>query len=117
MFWDVIKRLVDLTYLLLGLVMMAVLFSSVVQNQSTLDFEGSLKSFQEQVGKTISTNLEYAETRINRLARTQDDFQNSTSARMDILEGKVKAFETENKALKSQQKVIQNNLNLNTQNN
>lgn len=116
MFWEVIKRLVDLTYLLLGLVMVVVLYSGVNQNTNNFNFEESLRGFKENITKTISNNLEYLEVKVNRVARNVDDYQNSSTTRINILEGRVTALELENKALKLQQKTINNNLNSNVVN-
>lgn len=110
MFWEVIKRLVDLTYLLLGLVMVVVLYSGVNQNTNNFNFEESLRGFKETITKTISSNLEYMEVKVNRVARNVDDYQNSSATRINILESRVTALELENKNLKNQSKVINNNL-------
>lgn len=116
MFWKFVERLVLTTYLLLGLVMGIVLYGGVNQNAKAFDFEGSLQVFKEDITKAISSNLEYTEVRLNRLSRQQDEYQSSMSTRQDILEGKVKALEQENKNLKNQSKVINNNLNNNVVN-
>lgn len=110
MFWKFVERLVLTTYLLLGLVMGIVLYGGVNQNAKAFDFEGSLQLFKEDITKAISSNLEYTENRVNRLSRNVDEYQSSMSTRQDILEGKVKALEQENKNLKNQSKVINNNL-------
>lgn len=116
MFWKFVERLVLTTYLLLGLVMGIVLYGGVNQNAKAFDFEGSLQVFKEEITKAISNNLQYVETRVNRLSRNVDEYQSSMSTRQDILEGKVKALEQENKNLKNQSKVINNNLNNNVVN-
>lgn len=116
MFWKFVERLVLTTYLVLGLVMGIVLYGGVNQNAKAFDFETSLELFKEDITKAISSNLEYTETRVNRLSRQQDEYQSSMSTRQDILEGKVKALELENKTLKNQPKNINNLLNNNTVN-
>ncbi|MNE98445.1 hypothetical protein D3C80_1969550 [compost metagenome] len=79
-------------------------------------FELSLVALEDKWVKNAESNLVYVEKRLGALARTQDEYMNSTSVRLDTLEGKVKAFEIENKALKQQQKIYNNNLNINTVN-
>lgn len=116
MFWEVVKRLVDLSFLLLAIVMTTILWTGSVNNNKSFDFENGFNVLKEQIDKSMTDNLNYYENRINRLSRNVDDYQSSMSTRQDILEGKVKALELENKILKNQPKNINNNLNNNTVN-
>ena len=116
MFWEVVKRLVDLSFLLLAIVMTTILWTGSVNNNKSFDFENGFNVLKEQIDKSMTDNLNYYEGRLNRLSRNVDDYQSSMSTRQDILEGKVKVLELENKTLKSQPKNINNNLLNNTVN-
>lgn len=112
MIWTILDRVVNLTFLLLAIIIITILLQAQKEDSHSNNVYETVKALDVKITKVISTNLEYVETRINRLARTQDEYQSSTSTRLDSLEGKIRAIEAENKALKSQQKIINTNNNL-----
>ena len=112
MIWTILDRVVNLTFLLLAIIIITILLQARGDDAHSNNAFDAVKALDIKLAKVIATNLEYAEVRINRLARNADEYQTSTSVRLDSLEGKVRAIEAVNKALKSQQKIINTNNNL-----
>ena len=113
MFWIVIDRCVNLTFLLLAMVIIGTLLSNSEEEDRTDTFTLEVAALREDFRKVMDNNIAYVEGRVNKLSQTQDEYQVSTSNRLGIVEDRMKALEQENKALKHQQKIINNNLNYN----
>lgn len=114
--WDIVQRVASITTLFLLITMSVVVLNNgkaaVQEDHLTL----RLEKYHEDNQKAISNNLSYIESRLNRLAVNQDSYQNGTANSLLILEERIKVLESENKGLKSQQKIINNNNNLNVVN-
>lgn len=108
-FWVVVDRLVSLTFLLLSTVILALLFNTSNDNFNMEALGVELKSIRESFKKVADNHLSYLENRINTVSKTQDDYAIVVSNRLSILEVKIAALETENKQLKMQSKIVNNN--------
>lgn len=113
MFWVIIDRVVNLTFLLLALMIISVLISNSNKQDSEDKFILEVAALRQDFRKVMDANLLYLEKRQNKQAEIQDDYQTSTSRRIDTIEEDVKALKKENKDLKLAQKVINNNTNTN----
>lgn len=110
--WDILQRVVSITTLFLLIIMIAVIFSNGKATVESDYLAIRIEEYKEDSNKMAANNLSYLEARLNRLAENQDSYQNGTATRLSILEARVKVLETENKDLKSQAKVVNNNTNL-----
>lgn len=106
MFWKIIERTQTLAFLLLAVVLIAAQYK---KDNTTNEVSAARQDFRNVLQNTIS----YTEGRVNKLAEVQDDYQNSTSRRLYILEGRLDMVEKENRALKTQQKIFNTNTNTN----
>lgn len=116
MFWVVIDRTVNLTFLLLALVIIGTLLSNSKKEDRDERFILEIAALRQDFRKVMDNNLSYLEKRQNTQAEIQDQYQFSTSRRIDVVENRITKLEKENKALKQQQKIVNNNLNINTLN-
>lgn len=112
MLWIILDRMVNLTFLLLAVVIIGTLLSNSKKDEKDERFALEVTALRQDFRKVMDSNLAYAEGRINKLAETQDEYQVSTSRRIDILYERVETLEKENKSLKLQAKIINTNNNL-----
>lgn len=54
-----------------------------------------LTTLEAQLGVKSGNWVHYLETRINRVAQTQDEYQTSTTKRVDLLEERIRKLERE----------------------
>lgn len=106
MFWTIVDRLANLTFLLLAVLLITILLTNSNETAGYNNFQEQLKVFKGQMIGVMDKNIQYTESRVNRLQEQQDSYQNSTSSRMDVLERKMQKLEADNK---KQLKVINNN--------
>lgn len=85
------------------------LYNLYKENPSKIEGDGA-------VVEVSNNNILYLESRINKIASLVDNNNNALQTKVDILESKVKSLEQENRTLKLQQKVVNNNLNNNVVN-
>lgn len=111
MSWVILDRVVNLTFLLLAVVIIATLLSNSNNQDSQERFLLEIAALRQDFRKVMDANLNYLEKRQNKQAEIQDDYQVSTSRRLDIMEENIKSLKKENKDLKLQQKNIINNTN------
>lgn len=109
MLWTIIDRLVNLTFLFLATALLTLLFNTSSDNFNMEAISIELKAIRDSFKKVSDNHLLYLENRINTVAKTQDEYQVSTSARLNILETRLSLMEKENNQLKTQSKVINYN--------
>lgn len=116
MFWTVLHRAVDITFLLLSITILVLMLNITSDSATSGIFKAELEEVRQDVKLAIDRSSTYLENKINRLAETQDIYQSSTSRRMEVLENKIKVIEKENKDLKVFKRdstvLIQNNNNV-----
>lgn len=110
MFWIVLGRVVDLTFLLLAVVILTILMGNSSELSATNKFSSELSVFKKQTRDVMDNNIEYVEGRVNRLAETQDSYMITMSRRIDILESKLRMFEEKKK---EHSNVVNTNNNVN----
>lgn len=107
MFWTIVDRLANLTFLLLAVLLITILLTNSNETAGYNNFQEQLEVFRKETLRVMDKNISYTENRVNRLQEQQDSYQNSTtSSRMDVLERKMQKLEADNK---KQLKVINNN--------
>lgn len=109
MFWTIIDRLVNLTFLLLSTAILTLLFNTSSDNFNMEAVGIELKAIRDSFKKVSDNHLSYLENRINTVSKTHDDHHVIVSNRLNILEVKLAALETENKQLKTQSKIVNYN--------
>ena len=117
MFWKVIHRMVDLTFLILSITTLGLLLNITNDNATSGAFKTELKEIRQEMQSLSDNTLKYLEGRVNKLAEVQDIYQSSTHQRISLMEQRIKALEAENKGLKSQVKAVNNVVISNSANN
>lgn len=107
MFWTYLQGAVNFVFLLLAVTLLSLLWSNTQDLNKDANMQKHFEIFKESVHKAMSNNIQYVETRINKIAQNSDDYQVSTSNRLYVLEDKVKKLEQDNKA-------SSRNININT---
>lgn len=106
MFWTVVDRVVNLTFLLLAIITITMLLNNTSDNTQSKNIDSKIELYKEQNMKVMSNNVSYMEGRINRQSEQQDSYQNSTDQRLSIIESQIKLMLSDKK---SNQKIINNN--------
>ena len=114
MIWKILDRAGTLAYLLLSTILITILMNNSSENAGINNYAQKLESAKKESLNAISNNVNYFETRINKLSETQDSYQVSTDQRVYVLEQRVKELQTDKK---QNQRVINNNINTNTNTN
>lgn len=113
MLWVIIERAVHLATLVLLVVMLSIIF---INNKSSEDLSRiDLKIEQNRADriKSITTNMEYVDGRLNRLSEAQDNYQVLIDRRLHIMEVVVKGLSED---ARIGQKIVNTNNNVNTNN-
>lgn len=111
--WDILKRAIDIIHFTVLILMASVLFISNKSGEDSLAFSNKLDSAKQEMVKLVSNNTSYLETRLNRTDEKQDSYQNTSSSQISLLTKRVDMLERDKK---QNQKVIQNNIQNNTNN-
>ena len=117
MLWTILDRAVNLAFLVLAITIITVLTKTGNQDYDNNTLHLNLQASEKRIQKVIDNNLRYVEGRVNGNAQTQDEYQVSTSRRLDLVERKLKALESEKRGLKSQSKNVNSILIQNSGNN
>lgn len=107
MVWIIVERAVHIATLMLLILMIAIIFSNNKSSDERTTFNLQLEEFKQEVARVRSKNIEYLENRINRQAETQDNYQNSTSSKLTILEKRIIQLELQAKT--TGPRIINNN--------
>ena len=114
MVWVILERCVQLTTLILLILMVVVIFSSNRSVEERNTFNLQLEEFRQDVIKVRARNIAYLEGKVNKVSENQDNYQNTTGSKLNILEQRVLKIEQEDK---KNNRVVNVNNNNNTQNN
>ncbi len=107
--WEIIQRITSLSTVFLLIVMLSMITADSKTSLDKNNILTKVEQSKEEFRKVMANNLEYVEKRINRLAENQDNYQNATAKEISLLKVRVNTLEEENKALKSQAKIVNNN--------
>jgi hypothetical protein len=110
MVWVIVERVVHLFTLVLLIVMLSIIFTNNKASQDSLHFETKLSQYKEENQTVRNNNIAYIEKRINKLQEQQDNYQILVDRRLLIMESQVRILSDSNK---SNQKVVQTNINNN----
>lgn len=114
MIWEIVRRVVDLSTLLLLIMIISIILKNDKGQEDIGNFGLKLDQYRIESLRVMSNNVDYADTRINKLAEIQDSYQVGTDRRLGILEERIKMFQLDKM---NNQKIINNNTNTNLNNN
>lgn len=97
MFWKVLERVINLLILMSLILMITILFNNTKAENISEALIQSIAGIKQESLKAISNNVEYFESRINRLSENQDNYQVGTSGRLSVIEQKIQKIEQEEK--------------------
>lgn len=106
--WDILKRAIDVIHFVVLVLMVSILFLNNNTSEQVATYGLKMESLKEDVMKVISNNTSYLETRQNRIDAKQDNYQNTSSAQISLLNQRVERLE---KAYKNDNKIINTNTN------
>lgn len=107
MFWTILQNAVNVVFLAVGITLLTILWSNTQDLKNDENIVAHFELFKKETQKVMINNINYVETRINKLSETQDSYQVVTSSRLSILEKKLEKIEKENK---QQNKIVNNNI-------
>lgn len=107
MVWVIIERVVHLTTLMLLILMITIIFTNNKSGEDRDNFSLKLEQFKQDSLGVMSNNVSYLETRINKSNESQDNYQNTTTTRIYLLEKRVEKLE---QGSKLNNKIINNNI-------
>lgn len=113
MIWEIIRRVIDLFTLLLLIVIISIILTNNKSQEDIGNFGLKLEQYKQESMRVMSNNIDYVDGRINKLAEAQDSYQVGTDRRLNILEERMRDYQADKK---DQTKMIQNNLQIQTNN-
>lgn len=113
MAWIIIDRVVSLTFLLLAVTTLILLLNTSSATKEASNFGEKLELYKQESIKVMSSNINYMDGRLNKVAENQDSYQVSSDQRMYVLEMQVKQLMSDKK---NNQKIVNNNINTLTNN-
>lgn len=107
--WDILKRAIDIIHFVVLVLMVSVLFLNNKSSENVASFGLKVDSVKEEITKVIANNTVYLEQRQNRIEAKQDNYQNTSSTQISLLNQRVERLE---QAYKNNNKIINTNNNL-----
>lgn len=107
--WDILKRAIDIIHFVVLVLMVSVLFLNNKSSENVASFGLKVDSVKEEITKVIANNTAYLEQRQNRIEAKQDNYQNTSSTQISLLNQRVERLE---QAYKNNTKIINTNNNL-----
>ncbi len=107
--WDILKRMIDIIHFIILILMVSILFINNKSGEDNASFSLKLESAKQEMIKLVGNNTNYLESRINRTDEKQDNYQNTSSNQISLLTKRIEKME---QGSKNNQKVIQNNIQM-----
>lgn len=111
MFWKLIDRGVQLTFLLLAVVLITTLLKNDKYNDDLALYTDRLDVSVKELKRVMEHNVLYLEEKTNRVQVQSDSYQTVTSNRLGVLEQKIQRLEKDNKDKNSNININNNTLN------
>ena len=93
LFWKTLNLVVNCTFLLLAVTIMAILLRNENYRNDFADYESRLQDLRQEVNKVNQSNFMYLEDKINRVAGNQDSYQINMTRRIEVLEVRQQTLE------------------------
>lgn len=84
-----LQNVVNFVFLLLAITLLIILWGSATDSTNSNNLLEQIEMVRDENRKVIVNNTTFLESKINNLAKTQDEYQYSTSRKIALLESKV----------------------------
>lgn len=107
MLWTILQNAVNCLFLVLCVVVLTIVLKQNASDVAANNVVEQIDLVREENRRVIGNNTTYLEGRVNELAKSQNDYQVSTSRKISLLEDKVGKLSAEG----GRQRLINNNNN------
>ena len=107
MLWTILQNAVNCLFLVLCVVVLTIVLRQNASDVAANNVVEQIDLVREENRKVIGNNTTYLEGRVNELAKSQNDYQVSTSRKISLLEDKVGKLSAEG----GRRRLINNNSN------
>ena len=107
MLWTILQNAVNCLFLVLCVVVLTIVLRQNASDVAANNVVEQIDLVREENRRVIGNNTIYLERRVNELAKSQNDYQVSTSRKISLLEDKVGKLSVEG----GRQRLINNNSN------
>ena len=87
--WPLLQNVVNFVFLLLALTLLITLWGNTQDNTTANNLLEQIEMVRDENRKVIGNNTIFLENKINTQAKIQNDYQFSTSRKIELLERKV----------------------------
>ena len=87
--WPLLQNVVNFVFLLLALTLLIILWGNTQDNITASNLLEQIEMVRDENRKVIGNNTIFLENKINTQAKIQNDYQFSTSRKIELLERKV----------------------------
>ena len=87
--WPLLQNVVNFVFLLLALTLLIILWGNTQDNTTASNLLEQIEMVRDENRKVIGNNTIFLENKINTQAKIQNDYQFSTSRKIELLEIKV----------------------------
>ena len=87
--WPLLQNVVNFVFLLLALTLLIILWGNTQDNTTASNLLEQIEMVRDENRKVIGNNTIFLENKINTQAKIQNDYQSSTSRKIELLERKV----------------------------
>ena len=87
--WPLLQNVVNFVFLLLALTLLIILWGNTQDNTTASNLLEQIEMVRDENRKVIGDNTIFLENKINAQAKMQNDYQFSTSRKIELLERKV----------------------------
>lgn len=107
MLWTILQNAVNCLFLVLCIVVLTIVLKQNASDVAANNVVEQIDLVREENRRVIGNNTIYLEGRVNELAKSQNDYQVSTSRKISLLEDKVGKLSAEG----GRRRLINNNSN------
>ena len=107
MLWTILQNAVNCLFLVLCVVVLTIVLRQNASDVAANNVVEQIDLVREENRRVIGNNTTYLEGRVNELAKSQNDYQVSTSRKISLLEDKVGKLSAEG----GRRRLINNNSN------
>lgn len=90
---NLLRTVVDLTFLLLSVVLIVVVLKENREREVVDTARHEVSITKKELNDSLSKFVDYFENRVNNSEQRQDNYQSSTSRRLDVLESRMELLE------------------------
>ena len=87
--WPLLQNVVNFVFLLLALTLLIILWGNTQDNTTASNLLEQIEMVRDENRKVIGNNTIFLENKINTQAKIQNDYQFSTSRKIELLEKRV----------------------------